>query len=123
MEPGDYDVRLAFGEKIIHGHGRRSRFGSAVYCQFFVKAKCHSPGAIPLAVRDGDGEVGLFLHHTPSYSVPCRYAFQLDVNLLINLYHHARRRRILLTEEKVFAVLLECHWRSKVYTQLKGFIV
>lgn len=31
MEPGDYDVRLAFGEKIIHG-------------------------AIPLAVRDGDGE-------------------------------------------------------------------
>lgn len=20
MEPGDYDVRLAFGEKIIHGH-------------------------------------------------------------------------------------------------------
>ncbi|CAJ1346271.1 unnamed protein product [Effrenium voratum] len=31
MEPGDYDVRLAFGEKIIHG-------------------------AIPLAIRDGDGE-------------------------------------------------------------------
>eukprot|EP00438_Fugacium_kawagutii_P034965 Skav202203 [mRNA] locus=scaffold2207:68295:96968:- [translate_table: standard] len=31
MESGDYDVRLAFGEKIIHG-------------------------AIPLAVRDGDGE-------------------------------------------------------------------
>mmetsp|Transcript_55826 Transcript_55826/g.104741 ORF Transcript_55826/g.104741 Transcript_55826/m.104741 type:complete len:241 (-) Transcript_55826:51-773(-) len=31
MEPGDYDVRLSFGEKIIHG-------------------------AIPLAVRDGDEE-------------------------------------------------------------------
>lgn len=46
-------------------------------------AKCHSPGAIPLAVRDGDGEVGLSLH--PSYSVSCRYAFQSDDDLLINL--------------------------------------
>lgn len=59
MEPGDYDVRLAFGEKIIHGNllsfGALDVFDEQCECK--VKSALLSlQGAIPLAVRDGDEE-------------------------------------------------------------------